>query len=194
MAATMRVLCTYLSLCSTLCGFGGLAIPTDYGPRHISTDSIPQSSNGSLTYGPHYAGDESLPTQLAKRALLEQRCSGRDARLLASALIDAQQMVRYSSAHSAQVVNVRFFANSEPSMLKLEQMIQRSEELVEWLSDFPDEAPDDEELWSALFTFEAIFGQVWGDERITEEGIDDVEAQIGKCFCSISMVSQHAFG
>jgi hypothetical protein len=40
-------------------------------------------------------------------------------------------------------------------------MIERSEELSNWLRSNPSELPGDNTLFSTLLTFEAIYGTVW---------------------------------
>lgn len=65
-------------------------------------------------------------------------------------------------------------------------MIQRSENLRDWLRRNPGELPGDNVLYSTLLTFQAIFGDVWdaGDGNANDDGATTVDGQIGGCILS----------
>jgi hypothetical protein len=73
-------------------------------------------------------------------------------------------------------------------VIEFDEMIERSQSLADWLSTEPDDIPgeDEHELYSALLTFEAIFGKLDWDE----DGATLVEGQRGVFVCILLVIQE----
>jgi hypothetical protein len=69
--------------------------------------------------------------------------------------------------------------------------IGRTEELRDWLKLFPTGAPSDDEVKSALLTFEVIFGKVYGSHGQIQAGLDTIQQVIAKAAFAWSVPWKH---